>query len=204
MTNSVSVVSTSMVQTEDNMFAGLEPLTAFEVKRDRVATQLVALMNYCGKSRSTMAEELGWKKSRVSSVLSGRNNLTLKTICDFSTHLGYDFDVIFHGSDQPIPMQPWQIRASTFLPVVGRRFSDRLSQMSFPVIDIQSAVEVAADWSAGKYKKYYISPSEGVLSSMSQVTLPNMGKLIQTNRTFTVNLAPPKNELLTLAIPEKH
>ncbi len=108
MTHTTKALTTNQEYIENDMFADLDPLTVFDVKKDYIATQLTALMIHCGKNRSEMAEELGWKKSRITKVLSGHNNLTIKTICDFTTHLGYYFDVIFHGSNDQRPKQPWQ------------------------------------------------------------------------------------------------
>ena len=151
MTNSM-VVNTNQLQSDDDMFSDLEPLSAFEIKKDSVATQLAALMAHCGKNRSEMAEELGWMKSRVTRILSGHGNLTIKTICEFSTHLGYDFDVVFHSYDQRRPLQPWQIQRTetTNLPTVS------LPVLNLP-IEAQSAQEVFVDLLSGKGRENYFS-----------------------------------------------
>lgn len=151
MTNSM-VVNKSQLQSDEDMFSDLEPLSAFEIKKDSVATQLAALMVHCGKNRSEMAEELGWKKSRVTRILSGHGNLTIKTVCEFSTHLGYDFDVVFHGYDERRPRQPWQIQRTetTNLP------RESLRVLNLP-IETQSAQEVFVDLLAGKGRENYLS-----------------------------------------------
>lgn len=152
MTTSKSVVATKPRQTVEDMFDGIEPLTAFEVKKDAVATQLTGLMLHCRKTRSDMAAELGWQKSRVTKVLSGNNNLTIKTICEFTGLLGYDFDVVFHGRDEPRPKQPWQIhrKEETNLLV------ENLRTLNLPIV-MQSPGEVAIDLITGNAKDNYFS-----------------------------------------------
>lgn len=171
MTNSIAVASTNPTPSEDDMFPDLEPLSIFDVKKDSVSTQLAALMSYCGKTRSAMAHELGWKKSRVSSVLSGHNNLTLKTICDFSIHLGYDFDLIFHGPNQQRPRQPWQIQRGEEinLPI------ESLQTLTLP-IETQSAHEVAIDLLSGNAKEVYFS-----FNTQHYDSVPQLPVTVQTN-----------------------
>ncbi|MBZ0104100.1 MAG: helix-turn-helix domain-containing protein [Sulfuricella denitrificans] len=183
MTHSTSVVSMGQIESETDMFADLEPLTAFEVKRDYVATQLTALMSHCGKSRSVMAEELGWKKSRITKVLSGRNNLTLKTICEFSTHLGYDFDVVFHGVNEPRPKQPWQIQnvETTSLPM------EALRMLSLPT-KAQSALEVAIDLLQGNGKEFYYGVDSGGFNTVP-LSLPSPSRTFFTSTEFNTPLS---------------
>lgn len=152
MTKSKSVVVMNHRELEYDMFSGLEPLTALEVKKDYLATQLTALMIHCGKTRSEMADELGWQKSRVTKVLSGHDNLTIKSICEFSTHLGYDFDVVFHSDEQPRPRQPWQIQDTEMqnLPI------DNLQILNLP-FNAQSPGEVFIDILSGNGRKEYWS-----------------------------------------------
>lgn len=182
MTNSMVVVNTNQLQSDDGMFSDLEPLSAFEIKKDSLATQLAALMSYCGKSRSDMADELGWKKSRVTSVLSGHNNLTIKTICDFATHLGYDFDVIFHSYDHPRPMQPWQIqrKETSSLPMIS------LQTLNLP-IETQSAKEVAIDLLSGKGRETYFSFNTGTLGLIPP-TLPAARRSSQLSTELTLSV----------------
>lgn len=169
MNNSTLTVSSSEAEYEVDMFADLEPLSAFEVKRDYVATQLAALMLHCGKSRSDISEELGWKKSRVTQVLSGKKNLTLKTICEFSTHLGCDFDVVFHGINQPALKQPWQIGSldSTYFS------AEKLKTITLPT-KAQSAFEVVIDVLQGKGKEFYYGATSEELMPESFLKLESI------------------------------
>ena len=79
------------------------------VQMELVANSLVFLLRHSGMSRTDIAHKLGWKKSRVSRVLSGDENLTIKTISQFVEALGYTFDVVFYNQNYLRPKQPWQI-----------------------------------------------------------------------------------------------
>lgn len=85
---------------------GLEP---YEINMELVAADLAILLHHSGLSRADVAQKLGWKKSRVTRVLSGDQNLTIKTISEFVEALGYTFDVVFYNKSYPKPKQPWQM-----------------------------------------------------------------------------------------------
>lgn len=85
------------------------PIDLSELQMELVAADLAILLKHSGVSRTELAQKLGWKKSRITRVLSGDNNLTLKTISQFVEALGYTFDVVFHNKNYPKPKQPWQI-----------------------------------------------------------------------------------------------
>jgi len=52
----------------------------FELKAQDVAVQLASAVARSGMTQKELAEKLGWKTSRVSKVLHGASNLTLKTM----------------------------------------------------------------------------------------------------------------------------
>ena len=81
-----------------------------DIKKVAIATNFSALIHHVGKSKSEIADDLGWKRSRLSKVLSGEQNLTIKTMVDLSNAVGYDFDVIFHKSNvfSHRSLQPWE------------------------------------------------------------------------------------------------
>lgn len=81
----------------------------YELQMELVAADLAILLKHSGISRAELAQKLGWQKSRITRVLSGDDNLTLKTISQFTEALGYTFDVVFHNKNYPKPKQPWQI-----------------------------------------------------------------------------------------------
>jgi transcriptional regulator with XRE-family HTH domain len=116
-------------------------------------------MSYAQKTRSELARELHWEKSRVSKVLSGKDNLTVKTIWDFSSHLGFDFDVVFRGTNEPRPYQPWQKAPSTSLQLSPYEIlsNDSQRRASRPFIDMQTAQQVFNDFLQGNHKSHYLS-----------------------------------------------
>lgn len=152
MKNSTLTTVVARNSVGEDMFSELAPLDVLDIKKDRLATQLTALMIHSGKSRTEMAEALGWKKSRVTRVLSGRDNLTVKTVCEFSSCLGYDFDVIFHGVDEPSPRQPWEIKMLEKYSVTTVDWPT----LNPPVVS-QSIQEIFIDFINGKGKKRYFS-----------------------------------------------
>ena len=91
-----------------DVFDDIGPPDLFGIKKEQVGTGLAALISYKKLSRADVVSNLGWKKSRISSVLAGKGNLTIKTIYEVSSFLGYEFDVIFRIPGSPRPLQPWQ------------------------------------------------------------------------------------------------
>lgn len=69
----------------------------FELKAQAVAVQLASTVAASGMTQKELADKLGWKASRVSKVLHGASNLTLKTMFQVCEALGIDFDVHFGG-----------------------------------------------------------------------------------------------------------
>lgn len=183
MTNSTTLVTTNQNVVEDNFFdafSDIGQVDPLELKKDHLGAQMAALMVFSGKNRSELMEILGWKKSRVSNVLSGKCNLTIKTVWEFASSLGFDFDVVFHALGDSPQRQPWNIeqKAFTWIPL--------------PVIEMQTARQVACDLQGGNYKDYYFSlrnPEADVgfpivietLSPMNTVSSPTALR-IQINR----------------------
>ena len=80
----------------------------FELKKLEVGSELSGLLGYVGTSQSTLAAALGWSNSRVSKVLSGSENLTLKTINEVCGAIGYTYHVTFCSlANKRRPSQPW-------------------------------------------------------------------------------------------------
>ena len=74
MKNSSEMVLVSQNQSEGDLvdvFADIEPIDRFDVKKDYVSAKLAALMSFGGKNRAEMAQELGWNRSRVTKVQPG-------------------------------------------------------------------------------------------------------------------------------------
>lgn len=139
-----------------DVFARVSPVDPFTFQKDQVATDLAALLSYSNKTRLDLIESLGWKKSRISTVLSGKGNLTLKTLHEFTSDLGYEFDVVFRSPDTPLPMQPWQRQEQKT--AISYVTYDGLG----PRIEVQSAAQVANDIHTGNHKDCYFSLYESI------------------------------------------
>jgi transcriptional regulator with XRE-family HTH domain len=91
-----------------DILAAIGEPNSLELKKDQVGTDLVSLIAFTDTNRTMLAEVLGYKKSRVTRILSGLENLTLRTIHDVCKAVGYEFDVIFRKKSEAKPLQPWQ------------------------------------------------------------------------------------------------
>lgn len=80
----------------------------FELKAQEVAVNLVSLMSHAGLTRAELARALNWPAGRVTKVLGGQENLTLRTMYLIYKALGYTFDVVPRTAAERVPMQPWQ------------------------------------------------------------------------------------------------
>lgn len=160
-----------------DIFSDLPPLDPFEIKKDEIATQLAALMSFAKKNRSTVASSLNWEKSRMTSVLSGKGNPTIKTIYEFCGSLGFDFDLVFRSPTEERPEQPWQ--KAIFNEILPARIQPEYHYADFtPVtVRLQTANEVAVDFFNGNSKEFYLSldiasnlsMSEGMTSSVENL-----------------------------------
>lgn len=72
----------------------------FEAKAQDIAINLASAVAHAGLSRAELAEKLGWKPSRVSKILTGSTNLTLKTIFQICKAIGLEFDVVLRQSGE--------------------------------------------------------------------------------------------------------
>lgn len=151
MANREIAVHVAGGRASEEMFADLPPVDFLSVKLDQVATNLAALMATAGLTRSAIAEKCNWHKSRVSYVLSGEDNLTLKTIMEFAGAVGYDFDVHFRKFDELPARQPWEHGVTESLglfPVQGNQSV---------MINMQTKHEVKADLDNGSGAPRYFS-----------------------------------------------
>ena len=79
-----------------------------ELSKTAVAADLAVLTARAGVSRTELAKRLGWSKARVSQVLGGNGNLTVKTIHAVTRALGHRFDVVFRTSHEARVPQAWE------------------------------------------------------------------------------------------------
>lgn len=169
MTSVTAVVATGQNQVDNDMFSDLDPMDPFEFKKSYLSTQLAALASFSGKSRAELAEGLGWKKSRVSKVLSGDCNFTIKTVWEFVSYCGFDFDIQFLAAGAIRPKQPWQIQTvalSKGVPSFGNSVT--------AIFDIQTAGQVAADLVAGNHKPMYISVANSINNDLKVINIDQL------------------------------
>ncbi|MDY7219404.1 helix-turn-helix transcriptional regulator [Denitrificimonas sp. JX-1] len=67
----------------------------FELKAQEVAVGLASAVAASGMTQKALADKLGWTTSRVSKVLHGATNLTLKTLFEVCEALNIEFDIAF-------------------------------------------------------------------------------------------------------------
>jgi len=80
----------------------------FEIKAQDIAVDLARAVADSGMSRTQLADRLGWKASRVSRILSGSSNLTLRTIHQLTEAIGFEFDMVLRRPTQERSAQPWE------------------------------------------------------------------------------------------------
>ena len=76
----------------------------FQLKTQDVTVTLARAVAQAGISQAQLAKKLGWNPRRVSQVLTGAGNLTLRALFDICTLLGLELDVILRAPHvQPFP-----------------------------------------------------------------------------------------------------
>ncbi|WP_228291804.1 helix-turn-helix domain-containing protein [Acinetobacter towneri] len=153
------------------------------VKMEQVASHLVGLLRHQKISRSELAQKLGWSKGRVTKVLSGDVNLTIKTITTITSELGYDFDIVFHNKKYERPKQPWQIDRGKAMsvPVLSQQMPDKMQV----VLQIETGDQVVESVLAGKEKPLYISVS-------------NLSEILQPSSIPVAKQIPPDNSPINI------
>lgn len=103
-------------------------------------------------SQKELAEKAGWSEGYVSRILSGRQNLTLKTLARFEAAVGADVLEVTQESRSPTPeIRPdshiivfrHQAIASDWSSVIGRiRFDDEVEYVYQDTIDTRDTFVV--------------------------------------------------------------
>lgn len=127
-----------------------------DVKKTSIASDFCSLLYHVEMSRSELADKLNWKKSRISKVLNGNENLTIKTMVELSQAMGYDFDINFHLAEIHRCLQPWE---QNLLDLDDENSVSNSNKYHFSNLQLQSAMEVFNDISKGKQKDLYWSLS---------------------------------------------
>lgn len=140
---------------ELSMFGDIYDVDMSVMQMESIASDLVFLLRHSGLSRSELASRLGWNKSRVTKVLSGDENLTIKTITSVAECLGYGFDVVFYNESYDQPKQPWHIDR------INKPVSVEPVHTKAPFeLKFQSGKEVFKDLMKGNDADAYISISK--------------------------------------------
>ncbi|MFA5685270.1 MAG: helix-turn-helix transcriptional regulator, partial [Lysobacteraceae bacterium] len=82
----------------------------FDIKAQEVAIDLARALEEAGMTRVQLCEKLGWQPSRMSKVLGGGANLTLKTLWQLCGAIGLEYDVVLRTPEQDRAAQPWEAR----------------------------------------------------------------------------------------------
>ena len=85
-----------------------DPDFKLKLKAQDTAVTLARAVAESGLSQADLAKALDWKPSRVSRVLHGDSNLTLRTIMEVAEACDLDFDVILRRPGEPRAAQPWE------------------------------------------------------------------------------------------------
>jgi transcriptional regulator with XRE-family HTH domain len=148
-TNRSLTTTASAREADEGVFSKLPKLDGFRVKQIELSTQFAALMVYSGETRTELAGKLGWKKSRLSHLFSGRGNPTARTIFELANSLGHDFDVVFRSRSEARPLQPWESTSANEVAAQSPRHN-------YTVI-VQTAEQVARDIRGGNAKPLYVT-----------------------------------------------
>jgi len=164
-----------------------DSLDKLEMKQMQWSSSLTALMINLGKTRSQMAELIGWNKSRITRILGGETNPTLATVYAFSEALGFDFDIVFYNKDHPRPVQFWN-KFSFISSVVDIK----------PVLQFvpQHKSEVASDLLNDSMSEFYIkivvekTPMKTIVGSVETIAIDDFS----SNKTFSISSRPLSNQ----------
>lgn len=137
-------------KTLDDVFGDFTLDDELALKLDEISADLTVMMLEAKKNRTELSELLGWKKSRITKILSGQENLTIKTIFLIAKKLGWDYDIKYRHPEQERPLQPWHSQEPP--PV-----SVDTQLQAWPTLIIQSHQEVKNDFARGVQRNMYIS-----------------------------------------------
>jgi len=92
---------------DDDLFDDLEPISRFEFDKISWAASLCSALAHKKISRSDLASTIGYSRGRITKILSGDENLTLKTISTLSEALGLGVELSFINEHNIKASQPW-------------------------------------------------------------------------------------------------
>jgi len=191
--------NTEIIENSEFDFFDFSDVDPFFAKRNAVANELLALISHENISRKQLSEKLEWPPSRLSKVLSGEQNLTVKTITAISLALGYDFSIYFHKIHRKEMIQPWE-KLSEISSVSHINISSEIKKYKITV-NIQSKEDVMRDLSNGRGKENYLSLSLSVNENINKNKEINK-KNIYTN-TLKFNETPSLKTFNTFNLTPK-
>lgn len=176
---------------ELSMFGDIYDVDMSAMQMESIASDLVFLLKHSGLSRSELASRLGWNKSRVTRILSGDENLTIKTITSVAECLGYGFDVIFYNENYEQPKQPWNIDRDNKKLII----SNKVSARKVFNLEIQTGEQVVNDVLAGNESDRYIRVTEGNDN--------NINYLLQKDSDLTLSVFPTSHKTFKYDLTSK-
>ncbi len=171
-----------------SMFDNIYDIDMSVMQMESVATDLVFLLKHSGLSRSELASKLDCKRSRVTRILSGDENLTIKTITSIAECLGYGFDVVFYNENYDQPKQPWTIDRENKKVTTPKQIA---KPKTFN-LELQTGDQVVSDVLAGKESDQYIKVTEfekdGSSYFITKSDAQSLPTTFNSNKTFTYDL----------------
>lgn len=149
--------NTEIAENSEFDFFDFSDVDPFFTKKNAVANELLALISHENISRKQLCESLDWAPSRLSKVLSGEQNITVKTITAISLALGYDFSIYFHKIHKKEMVQPWE-KTSYISNISQVNTISEIKKYNINV-HIQSKEDVMMDLLLGRGKESYLSVS---------------------------------------------
>lgn len=149
--------NTEIAENSEFDFFDFSDVDPFFTKKNAVANELLALISHENISRKQLCESLDWAPSRLSKVLSGEQNITVKTITAISLALGYDFSIYFHKIHKKEMVQPWE-KTSYISNISQINTISEIKKYNINV-HIQSKEDVMMDLLCGRGKESYLSVS---------------------------------------------
>lgn len=149
--------NTEIAENSEFDFFDFSDVDPFFTKKNAVANELLALISHENISRKQLCESLDWAPSRLSKVLSGEQNITVKTITAISLALGYDFSIYFHKIHKKEMVQPWE-KTSYISNISQVNTISEIKKYNVNV-HIQSKEDVMMDLLLGRGKESYLSVS---------------------------------------------
>lgn len=165
-----------------SLFDFIDDLEPEDIQKEVVAADLSMLLVHSSYSRTKLGADLGYRKSRISRILSGDENLTLKTLTKVADALGYTFDVVFYNHNYQKPKQPWIIDREKRQVAVAKE----VNKTKIFNIEFQTDDQVASDFLAGNESDRYIKVTEGSDS--------NINYLIQKDSDFALSILPKSHK----------